>query len=63
MCIDALTQMIRRLFAYRLALCGKAEFLQYFTIYMNVYRFGEARQAMALGPLQVSLVSVAHVLV
>ncbi len=61
--LHPLTQMLRGLPAGRLALRGEAELLQYFGIDVDVDGFGITRQRMALGPFQVTLVPVAHVLV
>ena len=58
-----LRRRCRRLLAVRLALRGEAELLQHFGIDVDVDRFGVTRQAVALGPFQVTLIPVAHVLV
>ena len=55
--------MLRRLARDALALRGEAEFLQHLRVQVDQDRLGVALDAVALRPLEVALVPVAHVLV
>ena len=63
MCFHALAQMIGRLLAIRFALRRQPELLQNLRVNVEIDGFGVTQQRVALGPFQVALVPVAHVLV